>query len=221
VINTVLFDLDGTLLDTAADFTMILNELLPAHGLAPVSHERVRQVVSSGGRAMVREAFGVPEDDPVFVNFLDVFLDRYASQIENPRCELFPGIEELLRGIEDAGLRWGIVTNKNSRFTLPLLAKIPALKDCPVVICPDIAGQPKPDPAGILMACERLGSKPHESVYVGDHPRDVEAGRNAGMPTIVCEWGYLPANDPVENWQADLVVSSAPEIYNFLFHQKL
>ncbi len=220
MINTVLFDLDGTLLDTAPDFTVILNELLPAHGLAPVSHERVRQVVSSGGRAMVREAFGVAEDDPAFANFLDAFLDRYALQIESPHCELFPGIETLLRAIEEQGLRWGIVTNKNSRFTLPLLQKVPALKHCPVVICPDIAGQPKPDPIGLFMACEQLGSSPRETVYVGDHPRDVEAGRNAGMPTIACAWGYLPPNHPLENWQADLIVNSAREIQDYLFQKK-
>ncbi|MEX2367643.1 MAG: HAD family hydrolase [Pseudohongiellaceae bacterium] len=215
-IKTVLFDLDGTLLDTEPDFTIILNRLLASRGHKPVSAARVRQTVSSGARALVSMGFGISEQDRNFSAYLEQLLDMYDEQIQVTRCRLFPEIERLLNSISSATMQWGIVTNKPSRFTLPLLEKVPALKDCPVVICRDQVARPKPSPDSLLLACEKAATKTSEAVYVGDHPRDVEAGKRAGMRTIAAAWGYLPEGEPIERWQADHVVRAAQDMEDLL-----
>ncbi|MDT8397674.1 MAG: HAD-IA family hydrolase [Pseudomonadales bacterium] len=218
MLKTILFDLDGTLLDTEPDFTLILNRLLRANQRAEVSAARVRQTVSSGARALIRLGFGMDEEDPDFSSHLDQLLALYDRQIPDTRCVLFPGIASLLQRIDSENLNWGIVTNKPSRFTQPLLARIPALSQCRVVVCPDQLQQSKPDPEGLLLACRQAASSAAEAVYVGDHPRDIEAGRNAGMKTIAAAWGYLPENTQALDWNADKVARHADDIQDYLFH---
>ncbi len=219
MITTALFDLDGTLLDTEPDFTLILNRLLARHDLAPVSRERVRATVSSGARALIKLGFDIDEQDPAFAGLLEEFLGLYEVQIHDTHCLLFPGMERLLARLCEAGLGWGIVTNKPSRFTVPLLKQVPGLADCGIVICPDHVKLSKPDPEGLLLACARAGGQPPSCVYVGDHPRDIEAGRGAGMRTIAAAWGYLPEDSDIHDWQADLVARDAGDIERFIFKE--
>lgn len=213
----VLFDLDGTLLDTAQDFTLVLNNLLKENGKSPVSYGQVRETVSDGARALVRMGFGIDENNPAFQAHLQALLDAYAEQIERTESALFEGIEKLLSRIESNNFYWGIVTNKPSRFTTPLLQKFPLLQNCATVICADQLAKSKPDPEGLMRACQLLSCTPGDCIYVGDHLRDIEAGKNASMATIAVAWGYFPANTELSTWQADFIARTPDEISHYLF----
>lgn len=217
MITTVLFDLDGTLLDTLPDFACILNEQLAAQGREHLSPELLRQAVSSGARAMVGLGFGLDEAHAEFAERLEDFLRRYDEIIPRTTCALFADMDRLLNRLDDAGLRWGIVTNKPSRFTTPLLRRIEDLQHCPVVVCRDEVKEGKPHPEGLLRACELAGCTPRQAIYVGDHPRDIEAGRNAGMATVAAAWGYIPEGSAVEDWGADHIAHTVDDLARILF----
>lgn len=213
----VLFDLDGTLLDTAKDFTQVLNQQLHQHDKTAVSFQRVRETVSDGARALIKMGFGIDETNNDFNHYLQELLNLYADKIASTEAELFDGITELLHKIESEHLQWGIVTNKPSRFTIPLLTNFPAMHNSAVVICADQVKKGKPDPEGLLKACKMLSCKTEHCLYVGDHKRDIDAGKNAKIKTIAVSWGYYPENTKLEDWQADLIVDSPQEITNYLF----
>lgn len=213
----VLFDLDGTLLDTARDFTEVLNRQLGAHAVPPLSYEEVRETVSAGARALVKRGFRIDENHPRFNEFLQELLDLYDEQIPLTRAATFEGVDELLENIGANNIPWGIVTNKPARFTTPLLENFPAFHDRAVVICADQLQRSKPDPEGLLLACSTVGREPQDCIYVGDHPRDIEAGKNAGMQTVAVGWGYFPTDTRLEDWQADLIVEHPAELKHFLF----
>lgn len=217
--DMVLFDLDGTLLDTEPDFTFILNQMLAAEKRRPVSASHVRRTVSSGGRALVSMAFGITEEHSEFEGLLERFLDKYEEQIQVSRCSVFPGVEELLNRLDDEGVHWSIVTNKISRFTLPLLGSIPALKDCPTVVCRDQVAAGKPAPDALLRACELSGINPQRPVYVGDHPRDMEAAHKARMGSVAVAWGFLPDGEPIEHWGADYIADDTHSLGNWLLRK--
>lgn len=204
--KTVLFDLDGTLLDTERDFTPILNNQLASHGLPPVSTRQVRNTVSSGARALVMLGYNIDTSHERFQEYLDELLERYRVRIPRTECVLFPGIANLLRTLDHRGIAWGIVTNKPSRFTNPLVNSFPELQTSGVVICADQLSNSKPDPEGILLACTTMGCQPEEVLYVGDHPKDVRAASAAGAISIGVRWGYIPENQPIDTWQADIVI---------------
>ena len=208
----VLFDLDGTLLDTERDFTWILNNQLARYKLPPVAARQVRNNVSSGARALVKLGFGIDESDGKFSAYLEELLDDYLHRIHNTECVLFPGITSLLKTLDRSGTAWGIVTNKPSRFTLPLVKKFAALETSAVVICADQLSRSKPDPEGILKACELMTASPGDALYVGDHPKDVEAARAAGAKSVAVRWGYIPAEAPIESWKADMIINHPDEI---------
>lgn len=214
--NTVLFDLDGTLLDTERDFTQILNNQLSSHGVEAVSALNVRRNVSNGARALVMLGFGIDEKDEAFDSHLTELLDRYLVRIPQTESVLFPGIANLLGALDRNNCPWGIVTNKPSRFTLPLVEKFPALQTSKVVICPDQLTNSKPDPEGILLACSRIQCDPGDVLYVGDHPKDVQAASAAGAISIGVRWGYIPEEHPIETWNADIVINHPDEILDHL-----
>jgi phosphoglycolate phosphatase len=211
MIRTVLFDLDGTLLDSEPDFTHIMNRMLEKHGKA-VSTGQMRKTVSAGARAMVCLGYGINDQHDDFAECLKRFLDEYEILIPNTTACLYPGIESMLDNLQKAGLSWGIVTNKSSRFTLPLLKQFPPLAAAKAVICADHVKIAKPDPEGLLMACVQCQSTASDCVYVGDHPRDIEAARNAGMPGIAASWGYLPETPPIEKWHANRIIHTAEDL---------
>lgn len=209
--KAVLFDLDGTLLDTAPAFHVLLNEQLAALGRPPVSLEAVRTVVSEGAAAMVCLAFGIERDDPIFAEQLDTLLNRYASA-PGANTQLFAGMETVLNTLDEQGIPWGIVTNKPERFTLPILAHLGLAERVGVVVCPDHVSERKPNPEGLLLAARTLGVAPVQCCYVGDHQRDIAAGHNANMATIGVTFGYLAAGEDPYSWRADAYVDHAEEL---------
>lgn len=212
---TVLFDLDGTLLDSEPDFTSILNEMLADRGMG-VSSSVMRQTVSSGARAMVSLAYGIDDTHSEFEACVGNFLDRYESAIPETKACLFDGIAELLGTLEEKAFPWAIMTNKSSRFTLPLIARFPEFENAAAVICADQVPAGKPAPDGLIQACHACGCTVEQALYVGDHPRDIEAAINAGMPGIAVTWGYLPASPPIHEWHASAIMHTPEELLRYI-----
>ena len=210
-LKAVLFDLDGTLLDTAADFTSVLNAMLDRHNMPSQSYNAVRQHVSNGARAVVGLGFSMQEGDDGFVELVNEFLDRYAEALSH-NTSLFPGLDDVLKKLERQGLQWGIVTNKPARFTEPLLKALNLDERCGTSICPDHVTHRKPHPEPMFLACKELDIAPTEAIYVGDHLRDIEAGRAAGMVTVACRYGYIPEDQQAEDWLADYVIDAPAEL---------
>jgi 2-phosphoglycolate phosphatase len=203
--RAILFDLDGTLADTAPDLAAAINLLRSDADLAPTPYELLRPVASAGARGMLKVAFNLaPEDDDYEAKRI-AFLDNYAARLVVD-SSLFPGVPEMLDGITGLGLSWGIVTNKAERFTTPLVAQI-GLQEAGCVVSGDTIAYAKPHPAPLLEAARRLGLAPEQCWYVGDDLRDIEAGRAAGMVTIACAWGYCGALAP-QSWNAHHLLDS-------------
>jgi phosphoglycolate phosphatase len=215
--DAVLFDLDGTLIDTAPDFVAVLNRQRLAHGREPLPANRIRSVVSQGARAVVALGFGDlhATDSDEFEALRQEFLQTYLKHIAD-ESRLFPGMDELLTGLEARGIPWGIVTNKQSMFTRPLLEALRLDKRCKVAICPDMVNHPKPHPEPMLKAADAVGARPEACVYVGDHRRDIEAGRNAGMYTIAVSYGYVLEGEAASDWGADSTVDSVSDLFRLL-----
>jgi phosphoglycolate phosphatase len=211
--RAILFDLDGTLADTAPDLAAAVNLLRSARGLAPTAYEILRPTASAGARGMIGASFGLTPDDAGFQELRDGFLTNYAAAMA-VHSSLFPGVVELLDGIEAAGLRWGVVTNKPARFTDPLLPQI-GLGHAACAVSGDTTAHAKPHPAPLLEAAARLGLAPEQCWYVGDDLRDIQAGRAAGMATIAAGWGYCGAVEP-QAWQADYLLLQPLEILALL-----
>ena len=201
--RAILFDLDGTLADTAPDLAAAVNLLRTVRGLEPTAYELLRPTASAGARGMIGAAFGLKPGDDGFVELREGFFDNYQAAMA-VHSTLFPGIPELLAGIEQAGLKWGIVTNKPARFTDPLLPQI-GLAHAACIVSGDTTAYAKPHPAPLLEAAARLGLAPEQCWYVGDDLRDIQAGQAAGMPSIGCGWGYCGPVEP-QSWQGDHLV---------------
>jgi phosphoglycolate phosphatase len=201
-IQAVLFDLDGTLLDSATDLYAALRIYCDEVGAATPPYEVVREVVSRGGRAILRCAFA--EDDAALQRRMPRYLAIYAEVMAR-HTRPFDGIEPLLAGIEAAELRWGIVTNKPAFLTEELIKRIDWDLRASAVVCGDTLPVKKPDPAPVLLACEHAGVEPARCLFVGDDARDVQAGHAAGLYTVAVRWGYLDGGDP-DAWGADAVL---------------
>lgn len=214
-LQAVFFDLDGTLVDTAHDFWHILNAMRSRHDLDKLPFEAIRQSVSDGARGMIRAAFGVDEDDPLHATLKEEFLSTYG---EDParHGHLFPGMESALSAIEARGLKWGVVTNKASEYTLPLLETLGLGRRASATVCPDHVDRTKPDPESLLLACEQAAVEARRTVYVGDHLRDIEAGRRAGMYTIGARYGYIPVDEDPHAWRADLYIDDALQLRDWV-----
>lgn len=203
--RAILFDLDGTLADTAPDLAAAVNLLRTARGLEPTPYAILRPTASAGARGMIGAAFGLTPADEGYEELRLQWFDNYQNAMA-VHSTLFPGIDELLKGIADGGMAWGIVTNKPARFTDPLVGMI-GLGHAGCVISGDTTPQPKPHPGPLLEGARRLGIAPEQCWYVGDDLRDVEAGRAAGMLTVACTWGYCGTVDPA-TWGADMLLDS-------------
>lgn len=210
-LKAILFDLDGTLLDTAPDFIVCVNRLRANHGHPPLADDIIRADVSNGARALTRLATGLADDDPV-LELRRLELLALYREILGQHSALFPGMADSLQWIQNQGLQWGIVTNKPSAFTLPLLATLSLPFTPGSVVCPDHVSRSKPDPEPMLLACSQCGCTPAEAIYFGDHARDIEAGRAAGMLTASCEWGYIHPDEDISSWGAAHRVGSADAI---------
>ena len=211
--RAVLFDLDGTLADTAPDLAAATNLLRTARGLAPVPYESLRRVASGGGRGLIGAAFGLSPEDSEYPELLTEFLDNYQVALA-VHSTLFEGIAELLDALRQHGLQWGIVTNKHARFTDPLVSLI-SLGDAGCVISGDTTPFAKPHPAPMFEAARRLGLAPQDCWYVGDDLRDIQAGQAAGMVTVAAAWGYCSA-DELPGWGADCIVDAPLELFDLI-----
>lgn len=209
--SAVLFDLDGTLVDTAPDLGLALNMQLERHGMAPLLHEQIRPVASHGTGALLELGFNLTADDAGFIEMRDEYLAIYDQVLTNAPV-LFEGMAELLAMIESQGIPWGIVTNKPRRFTVPMVRAMGLDQRAACVISGDDAARAKPHPDTLLMACEIIRKQPQDCIYVGDAQRDIDAGIAAGMRTVVATYGYLNAMDRPEQWRADFLINQPQEI---------
>ncbi len=211
-IRAVMFDLDGTLLDTAPDFIVVVNQLLVEKNQAPLPADTIRTSVSNGSKALVKLAFGLDENheqfEPLRQRLLELYLNHLAVYTKP-----FPGISALLEKLADNNIAWGIATNKPATYTLPLMAAL-NIQPAPMsVICPDHVGRSKPDPESLFLAGKQLNCSPEEIIYIGDHKRDIDCGKGAGSITIAAAYGYLDQSEDPASWQADYCVNHADEIW--------
>jgi len=213
--QAVLFDLDGTLIDTAPEFIHIGLQLRAAAGLAPMSGDIIRQSVSGGAISMVQTALELSATDPHFETWRQQFLTLYEAEL-GQYSEPYPGLVELIAELHGAGVSWGVVTNKLERFAAPLMKRMPFDPPAGAVITPDHVAQPKPDPEAILLACKHLGASPKHSLFIGDHLRDIEAGKSAGCYTIAAAYGYLAAEESASLWGADAVALSSKHLADLI-----
>jgi len=210
-LRAVLFDMDGTLLDTAPDFVAVCQAMRAAHGLAPADEQRIRDVVSGGARAMVSATFDLDAGAEGFEALRLEFLERYQEHcavLSKP----FAGMPELLADIEAAHLKWGVATNKPVCFAEPIMQRLELAGRSAVLVCPDHVARSKPAPDMLLLACEQMGIAPAEALFVGDDARDIEAGRAAGCKTAAVTYGYIHPEDNPRHWGADVVVDHPLEL---------
>lgn len=210
-IRTILFDLDGTLADTAPDLGYALNQVLAARGRAPLPLEELRPHTSHGSIGLIGHAFGLQPGDAGFEPLRQRFLEIYQEHLA-VETRLFEGMETVLQFMEREGLRWGIVTNKPGWLTEPLLAVMGLTDRAACVVSGDTTPRRKPDPDPLHHACDLLGCTPAECLYIGDAERDIVAGRRAGMTTLIALFGYIRSDERPEEWGADGAVSSPLEI---------
>lgn len=213
--QAVLFDLDGTLVDSAPDLAGAVNELRQAHGLPALPFEALRPMVGSGARGMLNAAFGITPEDPRFDELRVDFLARYEARLLR-ETRVFGSVEPVLLALEQHGLPWGIVTNKIARFSVPVVEGLGLGARCAVLISGDTTAFAKPHPQPLLEAARRLAIAPERCIYVGDDRRDVEAGRGARMPTLAAAWGYLGRDESVHDWLADAVLAQPAQLLNWL-----
>lgn len=213
--EAVLFDLDGTLVDSAPDLAGAVNDLRATHGLPAIAYEQLRPMAGAGARGMVGAAFGVRPGEPSFEDLRDAFLDRYAQRLLE-RTHVFDDMHPVLLAIERAGLRWGIVTNKAMRFTGPIVIGLELSTRIAALVAGDTTAHAKPHPAPLLEAARQIGLQPGNCAYVGDDHRDVIAGQAAGMATLAAAWGYLGQEQSVHDWGADHVLERPNDLLNWL-----
>jgi 2-phosphoglycolate phosphatase len=211
----ILFDLDGTLVDTAPDLGYALNLQRERHGLAPLAQSDIRPYASHGSKGLLAVGFNLIPEDGRFPAMREEYLALY-DQVFTRSPVLFDGIEDMLQEIEQRNIAWGIVTNKPRRFSEPLIKTMQLDQRICCLVCGDDAARAKPHPDTLLMACKMAGVKPKSCLYVGDAERDIQAGRAAGMKTIVALFGYIDATDKPEQWNADAMISTPAELLALL-----
>ena len=209
----VLFDLDGTLVDTAPDFVISLNNILKKYGRDVLDFDRIRSFVSEGSARFTEIGFGITQDDPNFQMYRNEFLQEYKNNLIN-ESSIFNGIDSVINYLEDSNIAYGIVTNKPFDYALPLVNYFKELSGSKVLICPDHLKESKPSPEGILLACKKIGVIPSNTVYIGDHPNDLIAGKRAGTKTIGCLYGYSLSKN--ENYKDSVIVKEASQIIDAL-----
>jgi N-acetyl-D-muramate 6-phosphate phosphatase len=214
-IKAVLFDLDGTLIDSAPDLAGAGNDMRIARGLDPHPLAHFRPMVGSGARGMVGRAFNVGPQDDGFEALRDEFLQRYEARMTQ-ETHVFPDMLPVLAALDASAFPWGIVTNKITRYSEPLVRALIDLSRAATLVCGDTTARSKPHPEPLLEAASRMKVEPANCIYVGDDLRDVQAGRAAGMQTAAVHWGYLGAGDPIDSWGADYLLSTPPDLLKLL-----
>lgn len=214
-LRAILFDMDGTLLDTAPDFIAVCQAMLKARDLPAIDDQLIRDQISGGARAMVAATFAMDIQAEGFEALRLEFLERYQQHcavLSRP----FAGMAELLADIEQAKLIWGVATNKPVCFAEPIMQQLGLAERSAVLVCPDHVSRSKPDPEMLLLACQKIGVQPGEALFVGDDARDIEAGRAAGCKTAAVTYGYIHPDDNPRHWGADVVVEHPLELRDVL-----
>jgi N-acetyl-D-muramate 6-phosphate phosphatase len=214
-IDAVLFDLDGTVADTAPDLVGALNRLRAEEGFPPLPVSSLRTFASQGARGLLREGLGIKQNHPEYPQWVERFLMHYEKHL-CVETVLFEGIPELLDALEQRQIAWGIVTNKYRRFTAPLVDALNLASRVSCVICGDSTAHPKPAPDPLLHACNLIHIAPSQCLYVGDDPRDIQAGLAAQTRTLAAAWGYLGTDVGIHDWGADGIISRPLEILDWL-----
>jgi phosphoglycolate phosphatase len=212
LIKAVLFDLDGTLIDTAWDFFHVVEQLCAEQNKVAPSFENVRNTVSKGARALTQLSLNISPDHVDFDTYNQRLLELYALNL-SIKSQLFTGMENLLATLEKHHIAWGVVTNKPYQYTLPLLHNLQLAKRCAAIVCPDHVKNKKPDPEGLLLACSQIGCRPNEAIYIGDDERDIQAGKSAQFKiTIAALYGYISTQEQPFSWQADVYAKTVDDI---------
>lgn len=214
-LRTVLFDLDGTLVDTAPDLAYALNTVLQEQGRPALPYASIRPQASHGAKALIALGFDLASEDPAFEALRQRLLEIYAANLTR-QTRLFAGMEELLQTLPQMGMNWGVVTNKPGFLTEPLLQQLGLSSSAACIISGDSTTRRKPDPQPLLHACELIGSNPAQCVYIGDAERDIEAGKQAGMKTLVALFGYIQSEDRPEHWGADASIAQVQDILTWI-----
>lgn len=212
----VLFDLDGTLLDTAPDFVTALNRVLAERELAPLAPELIRAGVTHGSAGLVTLAFGIEPHEEEFESLRQSLLGHYRECLAE-ETTLFPGMAAILTRLAEWGIPWGIVTNKPTLYTTAILEQLPLPCAPAAVICPEHVSRTKPDPESVLLACRQLPAEPDACLFVGDHRRDIEAGLRAGCHTVSALYGYIDDAEDPEGWGAHFVIDSPAQLEAIIF----
>ena len=210
-IQAILFDLDGTLIDSAPDLGAAADQMRVARGMPSLPIDLYRPLAGSGARGMLHIAFGMTPEDDAFADMREEFFQIYEKRMTQDTT-IFDGVPELLTGIVARKLQWGVVTNKSKRFTDPLAAQMSLFATAGTVVSGDTTPHAKPHPEPLLEAARRIGVPPQACVYVGDDERDIIAGKAAGMYTVAAVYGYLGEKQSVEQWNADDVIESPHEL---------
>lgn len=214
--RAVLFDLDGTLIDSAPDLGAAADKMRTDRGLPSLPLEHYRPMAGAGARGMLGIAFGMTPEHPEFALYKEEFFVNYENAM-TVRTVIFDGVCEMIAALEQARMPWGVVTNKASRFTLPLTAAMPLFGSAGAIVCGDTTPHAKPHPAPLLEAARRLGVAPTECVYVGDDERDIIAGLAAAMGTVAATYGYLGQQADVTRWNAHLQIDHPVALLKSLF----
>ncbi len=211
----VLFDLDGTLVDSAPDLCASLNRIRRSENLAPLPYNVLREYAGSGARGLLKIGFDITDQDPRFPELKERFLSDYQNHCAEKVC-CFDGIEQTLEEIEQAGWQWGVVTNKFSNFTIPIMKKLGLYGRACVIISGDETGKLKPHPDNMLVALNKMRALPQETPYVGDDIRDSKVAQTLGMPFAAATWGYLRQDFPIDEWHTHLVAHHPQELIGWL-----
>jgi 2-phosphoglycolate phosphatase len=214
-LSCVLFDLDGTLVDTAPDLILCLNKALSSHDLATVTADTIKPFISFGAAAMIDESLDLPISEELRAGILKTMLDLYQNNIAE-HSFFFEGMSGTLGAIEALGLKWGVVTNKRERFTNPLMDALKLTDRAACIISGDTTANPKPHVEPMLAACKQAGVRPKECVYIGDAIHDITAGKNAQMKTLAALYGYLKPGDTPETWGADALIESPGQLATWI-----
>ena len=206
--RAVLFDLDGTLIDTAPEFIAIAHALRNEAQLPPISDSVIRHNISDGATGMVQAALELTHEDTRIPHWRDRFLTLYHAGLGQHSAP-YPGLATLVRAFGQKGIAWGVVTNKLERFAAPLMERMAFSPRANVLITPDHVARPKPNPEAVLLACQRLKCEPKDAVFIGDHARDIEAGNAAGCHTVAAAYGYLARDESAAAWGANETVDSS------------
>jgi len=213
--TAVLFDLDGTLADTAGDLGGAVNQMRVARGMAAMPIESLRPFASAGARGLIGAGLDVHPDHPEFESLRQEFLSNYERCLADT-TRLFEGVPALLDQLDAMGCTWGVVTNKPHRYTVPVMEALGLMARSAVTISGDTTAHAKPHPLPLLTACERMGAHALTTLYVGDDLRDIQAAQAAHMPSVAAAWGYLGTTHDVAQWGADVICQNPTDILPFL-----